>query len=206
MTTGIEQSMSAPADVGRRVGWVLGLWSLAALAVALSGRFTELPRAVIPATILSTVATGVVLFSRSPALRAWVGRIDMRAPILLHALRAPIGAAFLWELAHGQLPSSFALTAGIGDLVAGLGALIAALAWPARTPARRRVVGIWNAVALLDIVLVVITAQRELFFGGGLEAMRAFERFPYPLLPTLVVPLVFLSHFAIAWRLRTQRA
>lgn len=187
---------------GRRVAWALAAWGAGAAAFATLGAMTAMPRPAVAAMIFTPVVLGVLLFRRSLSVRAWAASLDLRIPILFHVIRAPIGALFLWELSRGELPARFALLAGWGDIVSGLGAIVAVLACPPNSAARRWIVLAWNAVALLDIVAVAISAQRELFFGGGFETMRAFMRAPYPMLPAMIVPLVFLTHFLVFWRLR----
>lgn len=48
---------------------------------------------------------------------------------------------------------------------------------------------------------MLLTAQRILLFGPGMEAMRGFFAFPGPMIPSWLVPLVLLTHVAIFWRL-----
>jgi Na+/phosphate symporter len=132
--------------------------------------------------------------------------------VLLHAVRAPIGAGFLVELARGALPSAFAQRAGFGDIVVGLTALVvAALTGPALAGRRRAVVLVWNAIGLADILVVVATASRLTLTEHDARMLAAFARPAYALLPLCIVPVVIVTHTlvfvrALAPRTRHARA
>jgi len=131
---------------------------------------------------------------------------DLRWPILYHVCRALFGAWFLVLHARGAIDPTFALVAGPGDIAAGAGALIAARF---ASLERRRdvlIVGMWNALALLDILVVFVTAQRVVFFGGGPRALAALTTFPLGLVPSLIVPLILITHFAVFAQLWQRRA
>ena len=68
------------------------------------------------------------------------------------------------------------------------------------TAGRRRLVLAAHAVGLLDILAVVVTAQRILLFSGHPETMGALTTIPWSLLPTFLVPLVITTHFAVIAR------
>jgi hypothetical protein len=93
------------------------------------------------------------------------------------------------------LDADFARIAGWGDIVSGVVALFAA-AFVGR-PLERQVVRTWNVIGLVDIVLVVLTAQRILLFSDHPETMALFTQFPFPLIPLFVVPLVIATHLLV---------
>ena len=172
-------------------GWfALGL--ALALAKVIGGRP---PLAAIALTV--QVGGGVAAYRLVPSLRAAVDALDLRVLILFHTVRAPIGAAFLVLMTRGMLAPTFAMRGGIGDLVAGLLALVAA-----GFVARRRLVLAWNAYGLLDIAVTVATAQKLALIDHDPLMLGAFEIWPFGLLPFFVVPLVVLTHLAIFVRLR----
>ena len=55
----------------------------------------------------------------------------------------------------------------------------------------------WNLFGLVDILLVVLTAQRILFLSGHPETMAPLLRFPLQLVPLLIVPLVITTHLLV---------
>jgi hypothetical protein len=165
------------------------LWGTLAIIPAVLG----IPPAVVPIAIVSIIVTGVVAYRR-PAVRRAVDAIDTRVLVLMHTVRAPIGAAFLFLYAHGRLPGAFAIRGGVGDIVAGLAALFV-LSSTRRTK-------VWNLFGLLDLAMVVATAQKLAFVDHDPLMRGAFAQFPFPMLPLFVVPLMVLSHLALFARLR----
>ena len=180
----------------------LGVFVALGVAAAWTGVFARLPAPVIPAFVLSFTVALCVWYRRSRSLRAFAWSVPLPALVLFHGVRAFIGADFLRLLGEGRLPESFAYHAGIGDIVSGVLALVVLL--PLRGDARRRVLWGWNALALLDIATVMVTAQVSVL-GGDPLLRAAFAQPPYGAIPFLLV-LVFTTHIFIFVRLRHERA
>ena len=68
---------------------------------------------------------------------------------------------------------------------------------------KRGWVGGWNALGLLDILLVVANAARHAMANPA--SMAALVRLPLSLLPTFLVPLIIAGHFLIFVRLSIER-
>ena len=173
-------------------------WFALSAAFAASGLMGTLPEIAVPGLIWGlTLAAAVTVYRWRNARRA-LSRMPLALAFGLHAVRAPVGLAFLWLGARGALDPTFVAIAGYGDIAAGIGAVGAGALWQwwSYRSAARWVVLAWNIFALADILTVFVTAQRVLFFGGGLAAMQGFLRFPMPMIPTFLVPLVLLTH---AW-------
>ncbi len=181
----------------RSVILALSIWATVAASAAALGVFSPTRVALVPITVVGTTLVLVLAYRFSAPMRAFADGIDLRVPILFHLVRAPIGVAFLALAARGELDPVFAFRAGWGDVVAGLLAVVAAVAVPVVTPARRAIVLAWNVIGLSDIVMVFATAQSILFFSDHPETMFTLARFPYALIPVLVVPLVFATHFLV---------
>jgi len=95
--------------------------------------------------------------------------------------------------------AGFALPAAWGDLaVAALAALLLC-AGAIRTRYHARAWQVWNVLGLIDIVLVVANAAR---FGlAHPAAMSPMLRLPLALLPSFLVPIVFVTHALLFNRL-----
>lgn len=182
----------------RRVTAGFRIWVAAACAFALSGVFTVERGFLVPATVLGTVTTLVSLYLAGGALRRVADRIEMRALVLFHSIRAPIGVGFFVLHATSGLDATFTRVAGWGDLLVGLLVPLAVLALPSRP----RLALAWNALAFVDIIAAFFTAQRALLFSGHPESMGALLSFPGPLLPFVIVPLVITTHLLLFKRLR----
>lgn len=197
--------LRASAGSGRRhhVWWALAVWCALALAGAAVGVLAYVSPYALPLLIWAPVLTVAALLWMKPAIRAAVNELSLWAMVVFHAIRLPIGVAFLIQQANGLLAREFAQLAGYGDIAVGLLAIPASFLARRPTRGRLRLVALWNALALLDILVVFVTAQRVLLFGGGPAAMTAFFLFPGPMIPLFVVPLVLITHGLIAWRCRS---
>ncbi len=183
----------------------LAVWIVAGVGVA-STLSPASPRPLVPGLIVGTTALGVVAYRRWAALRALVDAVDVRWLLGYQALvRVGFGAAFLHRLAEGRIHPDFARVAGPGDLLAGGLAAALAVAWSLHAGRAVRVATLaWSALGLVDMLAVVVTAQRIVLFGEGPAALGILEM-PYALLPTLVVPTILLSHAAIARAVFTRQ-
>ena len=181
-------------------------WVVLAVTAGLAGWISpELPRPLLPLMIWTPVIAFVSAFGLSHQFRRWVLAWDLRWPILYHFCRALFGAWFFVLYARGAIDPTFALVAAPGDILAGLGALVAVGFVPLKTRRDIRIVGVWNALALIDILVVFVTAQRIVFFGEGPRALSALVTFPLSLVPSLVVPLILITHFAVFAQLFRRR-
>ena len=174
----------------------LALWGIVALAASASGLISLERRLLVPIGIALSVATLLTLYFRSPSFRALADGVDLRVPILFHTVRAPIGLGFLVLMTSG-LDAGFARIAGYGDIVSGVLAGLAAVAASRPGARSRALVRLWNALALLDILVVVATAQRIILFSGHPESMSTLLRFPFAIIPLFVVPLVIATHLLV---------
>ena len=180
---------------------VLGAgWFLVALFIGETELLSVLPG---PATQITLVGLTLVLLSLfwiSHSFRNWANQLHLRTLISLHLVRF-VGIYFLFLHSRGQLPAKFALTAGWGDIIVAVGAVVLLLVPTTRSS--NRLVLAWNAIGLLDILLVVGTAAGLAF--ANRESMSALTRLPLSFLPTMIVPLIISSHIAIMVRLVRKR-
>ena len=182
-------------------------WLAVAALLTAAGIIGRVGPAIAGIGIGGGVLLGLLAHRRSPAARAWARSVPLRDLILYQSLRAPIGALFLWGAAHGRIPQEFADVAGWGDIAAGLLALVAVACLPATTPNRRRLVLTWNTLGLLDILVVVATAQHLILLQGRGDMFAAFATVPLMgLLPLFVVPTVILGHLLVFARVRLGSA
>ena len=203
----LEASSASPMSTNplpRAARVVFLVWLLLALGLAATKALQgALP--LIGVLAFTAIGGSLLAWRRSPALRAWTAGLDLRVPLLIHVSRLGFGALFLVEYAAGRLPATFAERGGYGDLVAGGLALVAVAAW---STARlgRPLAWLFSVVGLVDILVVFATAQLGVLRDQDPLLIGAIARLPYALLPTVVVPLVILSHLLIIQRLRAGAA
>lgn len=170
-------------------------WFLVALFVGETELLSILPGPAAQFTLAALTTGLLTAFWISRSFRTWVDQLSLRTLILLHFVRF-VGIYFLLLHQRGELPGRFAITAGWGDIIVAIGALVLVL-----FPALRnspRAVQIWNTIGLIDILLVVATAAGLAF--ADRESMSALTRLPLSFLPTMVVPLIISTHVAILVR------
>ena len=176
------------------------VWLLLAIAV---GMVATLPPTTPPFAVFGLTALVLAAGWFLEGFRAWLAVIDERCLVALHLTRF-VGAYFLYLYARGELPYAFAVPGGLGDIaVAILAALL--LLWGPPRDARRRVAYLaWNALGLVDILFVVVTAARLGLADPA--SMAALLRLPLSLLPTFLVPLIIASHVILGLRLWRRAA
>jgi hypothetical protein len=107
---------------------------------------------------------------------------------------------------YQQLPASFALPAGIGDVLVGLAApFVAVLAASGMSTARRTVIG-WCVVGIADLVVAVtmgvLNAPGKFGLLAGDVTTAPMLELPLSLIPTFFVPLSILLHLIVLRRSR----
>jgi hypothetical protein len=184
---------------GGRVAAVLVVWLLLAAALAAQGLFIGLRPPAPQVMIAGLVGIVWVATRRIGWLRVWIDTVDPRVLVLPHLFRAVAGVGFLQAVAREQLPAGFALPAAWGDLAVAVLAALLLCAGAIRSGYHVRAWQVWNVLGLIDIVLVVANAAR--FWLADAVAMSPMLRLPLVLLPSFLVPIVFVTHALLFGRL-----
>ena len=192
------------ADLGRRRAALLaggaavlfGGWGAASTVIAGRGWYHQqlghgvpwLPVAVLGFLALLLALRRIPVVARALDAPGMVSRLE-----LPHTFRMMDGAAFLIIMALGHLPALFALPAGIGDIVAGLAAPLAARRL-GQGGGRRA--GLWfNAFGLTDLIVALtlgaVTAYQLIHVT---PTGSPISELPLALVPTVGVPLLLAVH------------
>ncbi len=120
-----------------------------------------------------------------------------------------IGGAFLVEYAKGNLPSGFALPAGLGDVAIGLAApWVANNLLTGKTHAIKTA-RVWNYLGIFDLVLALTMGVTHATSPLGIFAqdvsMHPISQYPLSLIPTWAVPLAIILHLRSLQSLREPR-
>jgi hypothetical protein len=188
---------------GIAAGWVVLM-----IAIAASGGFAPGVIGPVPGPVLgfgALVIGGLVGWFWWPAFRDTLG-LPLSALIGINAFRIA-GVFFLILFVQGRLSAPFAQSAGWGDIITGLVAILLAAMTAAGTFPSRRLVAAWNAFGALDLFAAVLlgalsspgTPFRLFTEGPGTVVMATL---PWAMIPTTLVPLWLLVHLTIARRLR----
>jgi hypothetical protein len=194
-----ESSRATAATPGGVPIATIGVWLAAAVAAGATGRVATL-RPPAPQVVLAMLTVAALAAGRFWGLfHRWAWSLDLRVPVALHLTRV-VGFYFLYLAGHGQLPETFALPAGVGDVAVAVWAAVLLISGPPATARRRVAYYIWNAFGLADILFVVASAARHALVDP--MSMRAMLVLPLSLLPTFLVPLIIATHVLIFARLR----
>lgn len=184
----------------------LVLWFMAALGVSLSGLLRAGPSDLpipIGVALLAPLVLGVLAYLRSSRFRRMLFAVELRWLIGVQLWRI-LGAEFLLAYAHGQLPASFAIPAGVGDLLVGLAAPFVAMIAASGRPAARRIVIGWCIAGIADLVLAVtmgvLNAPGRFGLLAGAVTTARLLQLPLSLIPTFLVPLAVLLHLIVIRR------
>jgi len=149
--------------------------------------------------LLIPIGAGILLYQRWGMLRRAIDAVPQSWIVGLQFYRA-LGVIFLILLAQDRLPGVFAWPAGVGDMLVGLLAPVAALSYSRRWTNASRWVRAWNWLGLADLASAVTIG----FLSSPSPLQRlAFDLpnrligvFPLVLIPVYMVPLSILLHLA----------
>jgi len=174
------------------------LWLLTAVCLGASGRVATWRPPIPQIVLVGLTALVLVAVVALPRFRRWVRALDLRWLVALHLTRF-VGIYFLvLYYRDGALPYAFAVPGGWGDILVATLAL-GLLAVSGSLETRRALVGMWNALGLIDILFVVATASRLALANP--DSMSALLRLPLSLLVTFLVPLIIAGHVVVFWRI-----
>ncbi|NWG53260.1 MAG: permease [Hydrogenophilaceae bacterium] len=166
---------------------ILALWGGAVVFASEAGLLRLLQPLQVAALVASGIALPAAAYALSPRLRNLVAWIGLRRLTIFHAWRIPAGLAFLWYGAHGELPLTFALLAGIGDVLAGAIAL-----WAAQGPQTRSRYWFAHSFGMVDFIVAVGTGLTFTMLQD--PAMDTIRTLPMSLIPMFGVGLSGATH------------
>lgn len=182
-------------------------WTALQCALGMSGIFQNTdampPRIMLFGILPSILAIVFILSSRSG--QSLTDGLNLKRITLLHTVRVPVEIVLTLLFHYGVL-SVYTTWEGTNfDVLSGLSApIIAYLAFKNGGLRKGLLIG-WNIACLLLLLNVVVTA---IFAFPSPFQKLAFDQpnlailyFPFNLLPSVVVPIVMLSHLAVLKRL-----
>lgn len=167
-------------------------WTIAAAAGAILLPAPYAPPPLRALFVIAPVVVFAIALATSASLRAHLAKLNPRWLVAAHGIRLVVGVAFLWLGRRHLVPWTFAVQAGLGDVIAGVGAIILALCFPRLdNPGGRLVLLGWNIFGVLDFVNV----QRVVgTLAGRGDEFVAMKDLPMALVPYWGVPLLWSVH------------
>ncbi len=184
---------------------ILAVWFAAIMSLTHAGLFLTFGKSV-PFPLALAAITPLLIYLLAyrslPALRSWVATLDLAWVVGAQTWRV-IGVVFLMLWGLGELPSVFALTAGLGDLAVGIFALTVVLAVERRSSGWQKQTRTLIYVGMADFVAAFGTA---ILSGNGFPLKLdgeapplLMQALPMAMIPAFVVPLFIILHI-IAWQ------
>lgn len=178
---------------------ILGIWMAIQAAVGFSGFYknttTIPPRFVL--LILPALASIFLLFVL-PAGRRFIYAADIGKLTLVHVIRIPIEGVLYGLFVDGMIPEIMTFEGMNWDILSGISALLVYYFGFVNPKLNNTVLLIWNIVCLgllMNIVVIAILSVPTSFQQFGFDQPNiAIGQFPYVWLPSVVVPIVLLSH------------
>jgi hypothetical protein len=153
-------------------------------------------RLAFPLSFAGAIVIGSLLIGLHPSVRARVVSMPLQWPVALQSARV-VGGCFIVWAAFGKADWTFALIAGLGDIVVGVTAPFAARAVARGDKAGRRWAFAHAMLGLGDFALAIGTAITT----------GARTGWPGQLIPVFLVPLAILMHIWLLTALwRTRRS
>jgi hypothetical protein len=158
--------------------------------------------------VAAPLVAWLVLARFWPSLREAALRIPQYQLIGIQSLRV-LGVLWLLAMVRGQLPPIFALPAGVGDILVGVGAMeVAYLSWRGVEEARSLVI-IANILGIMDLVVALgigffaaLTPFRLIFSDPSTNLMTVL---PFVMVPVFGIPLFLLLHITSLRALQRER-
>jgi len=183
---------------------VIGLfvvWFAFSLQMAWQGRYAGSPGTppiALGLSVVLPIIIAVTAYRGRGAFWAFCQTIDLRLVVAVHAARL-MALDFLLTAAEGHLPLTFAIPAGVGDILVGAAAIPLALALGNGSAATKRWYLTWNLGGVVDLTLAVTLGILNspgplgILAGHGPTSLLMSE-LPRSLVPTFLVPSYFLLH------------
>ena len=186
------------------------LWGVIVVTVAGFGLAAPDAAGPVPITVVAFAVFFALLFG------AWGARPQFRDALLAVPLPVLVavnigriaGILMAISAAQGRISAPFGPAAGWGDALTGALAIpVAVIA--ATGPMNRGWVFAWNLLGAADLIDAMTlgalsapgTPFRVFTEGPGTAAMGAF---PWIIIPAMIVPILFLVHFTIAVKIRSE--
>ncbi|MEO6167158.1 MAG: hypothetical protein ABIO46_03805 [Chitinophagales bacterium] len=189
---------SATAN-SKRILLIIAGWSILQCLISLTGFYLN-PDA-IPLRFLFSIAPGlaaVILLFFSERGRSLIDSWDIKKLTLLHIVRLPVEITLFCVFLAGLIPQSMTFEGNNFDILSGITAPIVYCLVFIFKKANWKLLLSWNILCLallVNILAIAILSAHTPFQQFAFDQPNiGVTYFPFVLLPSVVVPLVLISH------------
>lgn len=186
------------------IGWIFLISVL-----TFNGYFTNLsgiPRLPLFAGFITLIILSLFLWRRS---RAILIEIPITTLHYVHIIRVPVEMVLWWLAVSRAVPFEMTFEGSNLDILSGISAPFAAVFMVGQRSKSKIGAILWNLIALgllIKIVTMAVSYAPYYFTPTGNEvANLGIFYFPYVLLPTFIVPIVFFSHLVAIYQLAFKK-
>jgi hypothetical protein len=166
---------------------VLAAWGLAVAFAAEAGIYSAIPPLFLATIIALGIVIPVVVYATSNGFRSYIRVLGLRSITAFHVWRIVAALVFFWYGENELLPQIFVQNAGIGDLAAGLFALLVLL-----LPESRNRYLAFHIFGFADFVVAVGTGLALFLLND--TRMTGIQTLPMALIPFYGVGISGASH------------
>ena len=184
-----------------------GIYFTAVCLAAYNGIFdpVTIPPKIMQLTALPFLVLLMVVLYNTNGYKCLLRAIPVDKLILLHRFRL-IGGFFILLMFFDQLPPTFALIAGIGDVLTALSSIWVAKAWKQQKASRKSIAVLWNSFGLADILvtasMATILTQQSIETGSlGVDVLASV---PFCIIPAFAPPIIIFLHASIYRKLLSK--
>lgn len=183
------------------------LWGTLHSLLAYVG-FYENTRTIPPRFILSIFPIVVIVISSifSSKMKDWLASFNFKQLMFLHAVRVPVELVLFWLFLAGYVPELMTFEGRNFDILAGITAPIMVLIAFRSNKINKTLLWVWHVLSivllaniLVNAILSMPTVLQQFAFD---QPNVAVTKFPFLLLPVIIVPLVLISNIAGFIKLR----
>jgi hypothetical protein len=176
------------------------IYFLYASLMSFTGIFQEntLPPKIFLFTTIPLFAFFILFTNLNQDWKKIIAHISIQSLVRFHIIRF-IGLVFFIFYYFDTLPRYFAITAGLGDVLAAITAIIVVRIISQKHPYEKQITFCWNVFGCIDILNVIISGiiLTKLSIETGSKSLVNIAYFPFCLIPAFAPASILFVHFII---------
>ncbi|AUP80502.1 hypothetical protein [Flavivirga eckloniae] len=158
--------------------------------------------------LLGPVLIFVILLFTNKRSRRFIDGLNLKWLTILHIVRIPVEIVLYYVFIAGLIPDLMTFSGYNFDIISGITAPVIYYIMFVKKTLNRKALLIWNVLCLgllINILTIAVLSAQTPFQQLAFEQPNiGVTYFPFVWLPTVIVPIVFLSHLASIRRLTSR--